>query len=309
MIFDWQDMTRTGVGMRNYFNLSDKFLRVESSFFTNDLVFNTALAVGVWYHVAIVRDTNEARLYVDGIQRTQTTYTDVSYNFTPNTIRLGAALDNTTVSTFNGRIDSFEITGYAKYRAGRTFNHQINPILYQLDNSGAFNDYTLDNTSTPLRKYLQFNYPFESRATRFTMLWEASVPSLTISGSLFNFFSTLNCGQTLPVPQAERIALGFYPQNATTDPTGTMQLLHVAGGQRTGFTVDRSMRTEAIVPGNMYSFAYTHDPFDRRHGLRIYTPDRDMICELSGAILPNFYQIHAFTFGMGAEDGRDPAQA
>lgn len=306
MLFDWRTATHA-VQMRNYFNITDKFLRVEAPFFTNDLVFNTGIAVGVWYHVAIVRDTTQARLYVDGIQRSQTTYLDPSYNFTGNLIRLGAETVDFTTPTFNGRIDSFEITGYAKYR--NTFNHRINPIFYNLDNSGAFNDYTLDNTSTPLRKYLQFNYPFESRATRFTMLWEASVPSLTVSGSLFNFFSTLNCGQPRPVPQAERIALGFYPQNSTTDPTGTMQLLHVAGGSRTGFVVDRNMRTESIIPGNMYSFAYTHDPFDRRHGLRIYTPDRDMICELSGAILPNFNQIHAFTFGMGAEDGTRADQA
>ena len=78
---------------------------------------NTTLSTNTWYHLALVRQSNTLKLYIDGVAQT-TTYT-LSYNLPDN----GTFIGNYFAGgyPFNGYIDDLRVTkGVARYTANFT---------------------------------------------------------------------------------------------------------------------------------------------------------------------------------------------
>jgi hypothetical protein len=74
-----------------------------------------ALNNGQWYHIALVRSGNNFIIYVDGIQKgvTQTNSSALTLGSGYNVI--GAVVATTVTNFWNGYIDEFRITKYARY--------------------------------------------------------------------------------------------------------------------------------------------------------------------------------------------------
>jgi len=86
-------------------------------------VFNTVLATGQWYHVAIVRNSTEIACYINGNKETTTLNISTSsiYNST-RPFSVGAMYASTTFASFtNGYFDEFRISkGIARWTSNFT---------------------------------------------------------------------------------------------------------------------------------------------------------------------------------------------
>ena len=75
---------------------------------------NTTLSDNTWYHVALVRSSGTTKMYIDGVQQTQT-FTDGN-NYNNTTLTLGIHGTNRTSFPFNGNLSDVRITkGQALY--------------------------------------------------------------------------------------------------------------------------------------------------------------------------------------------------
>lgn len=82
----------------------------ESSWTSSSIVPNFTVSLNVWYHIALVGDGTNIKLYVDGISKLSTSHTNWSSTNRP--IYIGAGGD----ASFGGYIDEFRFTkGVARY--------------------------------------------------------------------------------------------------------------------------------------------------------------------------------------------------
>ena len=80
---------------------------------------NTTLSDNTWYHVALVRSSGTTKMYIDGVQQTQT-FTDGN-NYNNTTLTLGIHGTNRTSFPFNGNLSDVRITkGQALYTSNFT---------------------------------------------------------------------------------------------------------------------------------------------------------------------------------------------
>ena len=99
------------------FNSSEYLVvRLENS---DRITYSTALKVGLWYHVAIVRASGTVTLYVDGVSRG--TYSDSSANYTEDDLMLGYDATLGGDYAFSGYITNFrQVNGVAVYTGAFT---------------------------------------------------------------------------------------------------------------------------------------------------------------------------------------------
>jgi hypothetical protein len=124
------------------YNLSSPFngfgLQLQaSSFFkfwdgSNFRNFNSSIATGTWYHLAIVSTAGSVKMYQNGVEQTTTFTLTTGFNNTTNTFTIGAAYDGS--QCFPGHIDEVRISSSARYTTGFTpsttpFVNDANTVL------------------------------------------------------------------------------------------------------------------------------------------------------------------------------------
>jgi len=85
---------------------------------TKQLADPDAFPTGQWVHVAITRDSNTLRLYIDGVQKNSTTETGSLHNST-QALYVGSDADAT--NSWNGYMDEIRISNTCRYPNGTTF--------------------------------------------------------------------------------------------------------------------------------------------------------------------------------------------
>jgi hypothetical protein len=97
-----------------------------------DRITSSSLSINTWYHVALVRTTNDYKLYVNGTQA-GSTYTN-SASISASRVIIGADSFSLGSSSLNGYIDEFRISSTARYTTTFTpsttgFGNDANTLL------------------------------------------------------------------------------------------------------------------------------------------------------------------------------------
>ena len=75
----------------------------------------------LWYHVAVVRNGNTFKLYINGISEATYTNSATIENSSTNTLALGSSVNTSAEEDFYGYIDDLRITkGIARYTSNFT---------------------------------------------------------------------------------------------------------------------------------------------------------------------------------------------
>jgi hypothetical protein len=115
VIFDNRNPDTANAGFDFYLNTSNVLL-----FGTNGATYitgSTVLTNGLWYHVALVREsTTVIKMYLNGNQEGSTYTASATQNFTNYLTRIGFGING----TFDGYISDLRVTKYARYTANFT---------------------------------------------------------------------------------------------------------------------------------------------------------------------------------------------
>ena len=107
------------------------------------ITYSTALTMGIWYHVAIVRASGTVTLYVDGTSRG--TYSDSSANYAETDLHLGYDSSLTSAYSIYGLITNFrQVNGVAVY----TGNFTVPTVPLETTQSSGTNIAAITGTAT-----------------------------------------------------------------------------------------------------------------------------------------------------------------
>ena len=117
------DATTTGLGLQMEYAVSAAYT------YTNSTM---TISQGAWHHVALCVDLTSTRFFMDGVMYTSTAVTaNIPWATGTNTVSIGRAYPDSGVwsRVFNGYIDDFRITRYARYSANFTPPTSANPTF------------------------------------------------------------------------------------------------------------------------------------------------------------------------------------
>lgn len=115
----WQENDRGWIIYKNNTSTDLVFGYSTNGINTNDITFSWTPTINTWYHVAIVRDSTELKIYIDGSQIGSTYNIGSSIIYYNNsTLYIGA--DSGTASFFNGYASNFRISKIARYTSSFT---------------------------------------------------------------------------------------------------------------------------------------------------------------------------------------------
>jgi hypothetical protein len=124
VIFDNRNPDTANAGFDFYLNTSNVLL-----FGTNGTTYitgSTVLTNGLWYHVALVREsTTVIKMYLNGNQEGSTYTASATQNFTNYLTRIGFGING----TFDGFISDLRVTKYARYTANFTTATTYSPLM------------------------------------------------------------------------------------------------------------------------------------------------------------------------------------
>ena len=115
--------------------------------------FNSSIATGTWYHLAIVSTAGSVKMYQNGVEQTTTFTLTTAFNNTTNNFTIGAAYDGSL--GFPGYIDELRISNSARYSANFTsptapFQNDANTlVLLHMDGTDASTAFFDDNGIAP----------------------------------------------------------------------------------------------------------------------------------------------------------------
>lgn len=84
------------------------------------MLSTTAVVVDTWYAVAVARQGNTIRLFVDGVLEASASVTGVSFDFSNTNTRIGSNGWDGISSNLNGNIDELRVSNVARYAASYT---------------------------------------------------------------------------------------------------------------------------------------------------------------------------------------------
>jgi hypothetical protein len=115
------------------------------------------IAINTWYHIALVSNSDVARLYVGGVQRGAVDVSSLTINPSTSLFGLGSLGAYAAGQTFNGYISNFRlINGTCLYPSGTTFTPPTAPLtavtntalLLGMSNAAIFDNAILNNLET-----------------------------------------------------------------------------------------------------------------------------------------------------------------
>ena len=124
-----------------------------NSFSTSMLTSTTSVSNGNWYHIAITRNANTWRMFINGtLESTQTSSVSLDGTATP---KISVGRSNVSNTEINGHVDEFRISNTARYTANFTaptapFQNDSNTLLLlHMDGTDASTVFQDDNGRTP----------------------------------------------------------------------------------------------------------------------------------------------------------------
>jgi hypothetical protein len=78
------------------------------------------ISTDTWYHVAIVRISNVVKMFLDGVEQTETHSSGTHDLSNAGILRIGAVSGNGSTTPFNGNIEDMRITKAGRYTGNFT---------------------------------------------------------------------------------------------------------------------------------------------------------------------------------------------
>lgn len=125
------------LGVDSNQNVDASIQHSPGTFGTNaQLVSTTTLSAGSWYHIAVVKQSNTGRLYINGTQEATVSLSNLSssgFHATSNTLTVGRHYNNqgsapSTTTHGKGHFSNVRVTSSAVYPDGTTFTPSTEPL-------------------------------------------------------------------------------------------------------------------------------------------------------------------------------------
>ena len=257
----------------------------------------STIAIDTWYHVAVVRQSGQIKMYVDGV-KVGATYTDPLDIGTTNSLRIGQATIGVATYQFVGYMDEIRISQTARYTANFT------PSLSQFNND---NDTSLlirgDATITDVNDFNStFEYTFKIYPDTVAAVDDIYLPTSYVavqeflaSGGTQSFDNTAKELTITGSRSAVNSMLDLVVLETATDYTGNFVLYHRVETPEN----NTKQRQQNIVLGEPFDNEVTNHTLNRSY----FTNDVSNIFAANKPTITDFDTDVTYTVELSVNSG------